>query len=680
MLTPPVTPAFEKNNIAIALVSSDFYAPYTAVTIKSIIDHASSDKNYDIIILSLDMTEEHEQVLSSMSDGNNNISIRLVCPEEIYNKNFTEQHFSEDQRFGGLTILRILFPLIFESYNKIISIEGDMIICDDIAGLYEYNLDDYYAGAVFDLIVACNYFYYESAKKAIAQTEVLTPENYFNGGVVVLNLKNIRKDLIPQNMIKFIIDNQCRFFEQDAFNHFFRNHWLRIDISWNFPVDSKGFIRRGHKHLNSQFYYEYLESSKHPKIIHYLTPLKPWHSVLIPYASKWWNTAVETPLFEKILSRREDEKKSTKPKYLLFICETVFQLMTAINIKFHLYPDTDADLALTMTTDFSRYIDSLNQIRIFKNIYVSKYCQQKNHTEIINAAPNRDLMKNPEKYEYSMPLKHPYSDYFMPVCSSTYQKIIYYQIVNLGTPPYVHIFDEGSNTYIDNISNICRKDALDHTIYQESDRFINNISEILLYEPELYSGGEKRFFSVIPKIKDSDIKFANLLKAIFGECIMPKEKYIFFNECFAIEKKVSNDIQILDSIAQKVGKENITVKLHPRASYGEELYQLHGYSIFAESTVPWEMFVLSANIENKVLISVSSNTLINPHIVFDKKVRALYLWKVMQFSRRVHVKNPSYKRFFDKVKRKINVEETRLFCPTTISELDVLIDYLEGTI
>lgn len=366
--------------------------------------------------------------------------------------------------------------------------------------------------------------------------------------------------------------------------------------------------------------------------------------------------------------------------YQLFLCESVFQLMTAMNIKYHLYPDIDADLALTMTTDFSRYLDALDQTGLFNKIYRNEYYQPRDHIKIIDAAPNRSLMKHPEHYVYSFPFTHQYSDYFMAANGSNFQKIVYYHLVKIGTIPQIHIYDEGSAPYFQNIKKICQNDALDHMIYHSSKRFLNNIAEVLLYAPELYSGGEDRVLSAIPKIKNSDTEFVNLLKSVFGECIMPNEKYIFFNECFSVEKRASNDIQILDCIAKKVGKENITVKLHPRMTYGEELYRLHGYNIFADNTIPWEMFVLDANTEKKVLISVSSNSIINPKIVLDKNVSAIYLQKIMKLSKRWFVMIPSYQSFLKKTMQMLNAEEIRLFCPATMPELDAIIDYMESAV
>ena len=105
---------------------------------------------------------------------------------------------------------------------------------------------------------------------------------------------------------------------------------------------------------------------------------------------------------------------------------------------------------------------------------------------------------------------------------------------------------------------------------------------------------------------------------------------------------------------------------------------MHGYEIFAERTIPWEVFVLSAGIESKVLVTVSSNTLLNPSILFDKDVPALFLMNAMMLSKRPVLNLPVYRSFFEKALSYMNSKHKMAFCPNSIDELDAVIEYLEG--
>lgn len=682
MTTLPVLPAFTGKAVAVTCQSSELYAPYTAVTLQSIINNSSSDRNYDIIVVTLDMTEDTAARLCSLAQSRDNFSIRVINILEYYNRFGVQKIAGDDKRFGGITICRLFYPEVFGSYDKIVSIEADMLFCTDIAELYDTDLTGYYMGAVADILAV--YMYHSGFNDGYLKNavdgflELSAPEQYHNAGMMVFNLADIRKDFTIQEMVDFLVDNHCMFYEQDTFNHFFRGRVYELDLSWNHLIDTKGIIESGRKQYYTCLYEKYTEAKKHPKMLHYATTWKPWSRMVCPFFSQWWNVAVNTPFYKDIENTRLQREENDKPTRLLFTCETPIQLLNSINIKINMYPDVEADIAFTCSTDFSRYLEPVIQLGIFSNVYHSDYCVAVDFYKFKENAPNKKLLANPSGYEFAFPLTETYSDYFMAVSASPIQKLTYYQLVKSGKTPHVHIYEEGADTYITNIHKTLAGDMFDHTMFPEKDRLEKNIIELMFYEPQLYSGGDKYLLSLIPKIDSRNVHLVNAVHSLFGECRLPEEKYIFFSECFAVDHLPTNDIEILDRIADKVGAENITVKTHPRGKIEEKFYRLHGYAIFAENTVPWEAFLLSEGIEDKVLISVSSNSIINPSVLFDKKVSVIFLWRAMILSRRAHVKNPAYQTYFNKAMAYMNSEDKYAFCPRNVIELDTIIDYLEG--
>lgn len=679
----PVFPAFEGNKTAITLQSSDYYTPYTSVIIQSIIEHSSSGSYYDIIVKTLDMSEDNAQILCGLADGRDNISVRVISIKKCYDKYFTDKHITGDTRFAGITVAKLLLPELLENYDRALHLDSDMIVLGDIGEVLGCRLDGYYAAAVQDILV--EYMYNDGwyVKDAIDTfLELDSPREYHNAAFMLFNLKKLREDFTITQWVDFIIEHKCELFEQDAFNYFFRGKFLELGYEWNFPIDSRKIIANGNKKKPSPLYEKYMAAKPYRKVIHYLTKIKPWDDPLYcPESVRWWSVAARSPMYRAIVDRHINVDSAARSgNRILFVCETVFQLINILNIKHHIYPDVKADIGFTSSTDFTRYVKPLQDSGLFENVFVSQYRVQTDMGKLKDSAPNRDLMKNPAGYEYAFPLTQQYTDYYMSVSASPFQKLTYYQIVKNGVTPRVHIFEDGSDTYITNIKFTLENDMFDHGVYPSDKRMINNIRELLFYEPGLYSGGDRYMVSVIPKIREEDEEFAGLLYGVFGRCVMPKERFIYFNECFSTDKIATNDIQLLDIIGDRVGRENVTVKLHPRAERGEQLYMLHGYDIFAESTVPWEIFVLSAQMNDKVLVSVSSNTLINPYIVFNKPVYAIYLKDVMRLSKRAHVRNPAYCKFFGKTLRLLNEEEKRVFCPATLEQLYADIDFLEGII
>ena len=77
-----ILPVFEKNNIAIAFASNDFFVPYMATMIYSVAVNGSEENNYDIVILTSDISKENEQILVNMLVDFTNVSLRIVNVEK----------------------------------------------------------------------------------------------------------------------------------------------------------------------------------------------------------------------------------------------------------------------------------------------------------------------------------------------------------------------------------------------------------------------------------------------------------------------------------------------------------------------------------------------------------------------------------------------------------------------
>ena len=77
-------PAFDNNNIALAMSSSNEYAPYVSVLIQSIIDNAKSSNNYDILVLNKDISDNNKKLISEHMNAGN-ISVRFVDTNKYLN-------------------------------------------------------------------------------------------------------------------------------------------------------------------------------------------------------------------------------------------------------------------------------------------------------------------------------------------------------------------------------------------------------------------------------------------------------------------------------------------------------------------------------------------------------------------------------------------------------------------
>lgn len=694
MMRLPVSPAFEKNNLAITLQTSDYFAPYASVTILSIIENASSEYNYDFLVMTWDMQEKTEEKLISMADGKNNISIRVVdVSREIKCYTKAAKRGERFQRFSFVGVVRLLLPDLLASYDIILNLDCDMLVCADISELFEYDLSNYYMGGTPEVL---GYVLFSCPKQTYLTDEIIynnlqlnSVQEYVNGGLLLLNLKNIRKDFTKEEIIDFaIVDGVFRkYFEQDVFNCLFRKKKLKLSPVWNWFVDSTKQIAQGSKYLSQSdiFLQRYYDAESDVKILHFFTDVKPWINGKCPYAKEWWCMAQHSPFLNSLLISQTTSGSGPNEifsmphkgnKNLLFICDSLFQIINVLNIKFHYYYNVPADLILCSSTGLINYKEKIELTKLFRKVYISKYTATVDFLEIFKIPINERTL-HPEKYKNAVPLYGGYTDLFVPVLEYHYYQMIYYHLIKLGDTPYIHIFDDGGETYVENF-NTSKMKSINHQLYGATQRFPNNVTDMYMYRPDCYCGASNIRILPIPGISSEDTSFCEILHSIFGKFDVPTERYIFFNECFAETHKVSNEMQILDEISEIVGKDNIAVKLHPRSAQIEALYQLHGYHVIPSKEVPWEMAVLSSSINNKVLLSISSNTIWTPQFIARKSIKAISLINIMKLSRRPHAEGREYWTFLRKTQTFANTSETTFYIPNTLLELKQIIQYIEG--
>lgn len=683
----PVYPAFEENNLPIVLESSDFFAPYASVTMLSIIEHTTPEHNYDFLVLTWDMKEETAQKLISMADGKENISIRVVdVAEKVKPYEDIAKKGKFFDKFSLVGIVRLMLPTLLEKYDVALNLDSDMLISADIEELFQYKLEGHYMGGVPDVMsYAMNH---RPSEKVLTddflfnRLKLPAVSEYMNGGLWMLNLQKIRIDFTQSEIIEFAMEDGAflTYCDQDAFNGLFAGNKVEFPIEWDWEIDTRGLILDGAKYLSSNdvLIKKYYAAEKNIKNYHYGTILKPWKSANVPYGDKWWETARRSVFFDEISSRSEGSAETADRKNgqrLLFACETPYELINILNVKYHYYPDVKADL-LICSSSLSNCIDKIRKLNVFQEIIVTEYDSRTNYDEIL-AMPLAERTLEPEKYALLPRLSKRYTDYFFSFTRHHFLHMIYYSMINAGMLPDVHILEDGSSTYVDDLNFNDYKD-IDQKLYPEKKRLQNRLTSLYLYKPSLYCGASKVRIIPLPSLSPDKAELVEMLLSIWGAIELPPQKYIFFNECMREEGLVTNEVQLLDAVSEIVGKENIAIKIHPRSTNMEKIYQMHGYYVMLNSTVPWELAAFSPSMDRKILMSISSNTIWTPLILSGVNNRTISLCEVMKLSQRVHARTPKYRKFLSKIRTVANKDEVRFYMPNTQLELKNVIRYIEG--
>ena len=273
--TKPIIPVF--------CSTDDNYIPYLSVMLLSIKKHMSTKYKYVIHVLYTDITDENQQLLRKISgDGLDILFVNVA--DEISNQNlYTLAHFSKEMYY------RLLIPELFSFYEKVVYLDCDLLIQQDIAKLYENNVDACIMGAIFNPpnTQLSNY------KKSLNLDE----NKYFNSGVLVLNVKEFNKEHIKQKAFDFLrnSDKHLKFPDQDLLNILCKDKVRLLDPKWNFQW---GYLFNTGL-LPQKYVDNYIDTSKKPYIVHYTTGSKAWNK-MHPLAKVWWIYAKESPFYDKI--------------------------------------------------------------------------------------------------------------------------------------------------------------------------------------------------------------------------------------------------------------------------------------------------------------------------------------------------------------------------------------------
>jgi lipopolysaccharide biosynthesis glycosyltransferase len=216
----------------------------------------------------------------------------------------------------------LLSSIIDKSISKILYLDSDIVVVNNITSIFDLGIDGYALAAVDDGPIATEH-----------RMSLSLPYDakYFNSGVMFINLDYWRKSDSENQLLKFAKDRKGKVYyhDQDALNVVFCSKWFSLPHKWNKVqlrhVDNFSFITERDK-------YEFI---KHPMIMHYASPLKPWLKFpVIPYKHLYCRYLKQTPW--------KDAKPVIYRDYifacrLFFVC-FVIPFLRAMHLYFLCYP------------------------------------------------------------------------------------------------------------------------------------------------------------------------------------------------------------------------------------------------------------------------------------------------------------------------------------------------------
>ncbi|MDO5386094.1 MAG: DUF4422 domain-containing protein, partial [Pseudomonadota bacterium] len=297
-----VFPAFNKNNTALCFSTDQIYILYTGVAIKSIIEHSDSSKNYDIIILVDNVCQREKDKIKALIKDKTNFSIRFL-DIEIYIKQLNKKELFICHHFQPIVYYRLFLHNVLQKYKKVLYLDSDIIVKKDIAELFNIDLKENIIGAAKDIEVIRSYQNNKETENYINHIlKLKNPYNYFNSGVLLLNLEEMRKRNIQQifqNLLNKL--HMPKMPDQDILNVALQNNVEFFSENWNFEYHIPLVSVNCPYDIPAQYMEKYQKAKENPYIIHYTGPSKPWFTPMHLYSGEWWLYARMTPFYEEIL-------------------------------------------------------------------------------------------------------------------------------------------------------------------------------------------------------------------------------------------------------------------------------------------------------------------------------------------------------------------------------------------
>ena len=251
------------------------YIPFLGVALKSLIDNTSKENKYAIKILYTSVTEENKKRIKKYEQENVTIEFVDLNKQlnEIKEKLYTRNYFS------NTTYYRLFIPELYPQYDKAVYIDSDTICLADIAELYNVDMEDNLIAAVPDGAVQSIEIFQDYVERVVGVADY---NNYFNAGVIVMNLKELRKYKFKEKFIYLL--EKVRYEvaqDQDYLNRLCKGRVKILGFEWNrMPImgNKDGEI----------------------KIIHYNLGSKPWYFDDILYQEYFWKYAEKTEFYNEI--------------------------------------------------------------------------------------------------------------------------------------------------------------------------------------------------------------------------------------------------------------------------------------------------------------------------------------------------------------------------------------------
>lgn len=203
----------KQENLAVYSGSRNLY-PYMADAAKSLIANSSVDRVYFLI--------EDDEYPVEVPDI-------IECIDVSGRQWFNPKGPNKETQFTHMALNRVCYAKLLPDAGKVLQLDVDTVVVDDIDTLFELDMGEAWFAAVCE---PKRYVKDKSGKKHRVDYKPWG-ERYYNIGVAMFNLEQIRRDRIDDRLILALNTEYLPYIDQDAWDKYGNDRCIDLDTRYN---------------------------------------------------------------------------------------------------------------------------------------------------------------------------------------------------------------------------------------------------------------------------------------------------------------------------------------------------------------------------------------------------------------------------------------------------------------
>lgn len=263
--------------IPIAMITDDNFVMPTCVAITSIIYNKKHTTQYEIYVIMAECSERSKSFISKLSNLDKDCKVSII---EVGLEKY--RNVKQLAHISIACLLKFDICDLIPKYDKILYLDGDIIVRSDLLELYNVDLEGKYAAAVKEI---------QSINQDMGN---------INAGVMLFNAKRIRDELLSEKlyMTRMELGDRASM-DQQTFNIVTKKNYVYLSIAYNcIPgriLRDKSYEIEKLNEIYNTTYKTAREVAESAVIIHYATGEKPWIYTFIEEAKEWYRYYLLSP-------------------------------------------------------------------------------------------------------------------------------------------------------------------------------------------------------------------------------------------------------------------------------------------------------------------------------------------------------------------------------------------------